>query len=85
LRRARERVRRQQGKCDGRKARLERAKEEPEASDAFLQAIATAKRLHRASPKTGKRRSLRNISEELAAAGLFNEQVVRTTPSQSGA
>jgi hypothetical protein len=32
-----------------------------------------AKRLHRASPKTGKRMSLRKISAELAAAGHLNE------------
>jgi hypothetical protein len=74
LRGARERVRRQQGKCEGRKTRLERTKDQPEASAAFVEAIALAKRLHRASPKTGKRRSLRDISDELAAAGLFNEQ-----------
>ena len=33
-----------------------------------------AKRLHRASPKTGKRRPLRDISKELEAAGFLNEQ-----------
>jgi hypothetical protein len=33
-----------------------------------------AKRLHRASPKTGERRSLRKISAELAAAGHVNKQ-----------
>ena len=38
--------------------RLERTKDQPEASKAFLEAIAMAKCLHRASPKTGKRRSL---------------------------
>ena len=32
-----------------------------------------AKRMYRASPQTGKRRSLREISDELAAAGLLNE------------
>jgi hypothetical protein len=41
---------------------------------AFLEAIAMAKRLHRANPKTGKRRSLRDISKELEAAGYKNEQ-----------
>jgi hypothetical protein len=33
-----------------------------------------AKRVHRASPKTGKRMSLRKISAELAAAGHLNER-----------
>jgi hypothetical protein len=33
-----------------------------------------AKRLRRASPKTGERRSLRQISAELAAAGHVNER-----------
>ena len=51
LRGARERIRRQQGKCEGRKTRLERTKDEPEASKAFLEAIAMAKRLYRARPK----------------------------------
>jgi DNA invertase Pin-like site-specific DNA recombinase len=36
--------------------------------------VALAKRLHRASPKTGKRRSLREISGELARAGHLNER-----------
>jgi len=31
-----------------------------------------AKRLHRANPKTGERRSLRKIAAELAAAGHLN-------------
>jgi hypothetical protein len=35
----------------------------------FPEAVALAKRLHRASPKTGKRRSLREISRELEKAG----------------
>ena len=33
-----------------------------------------AKRLHRASPKTGERRSLHKISAVLAAAGFLNER-----------
>jgi len=32
-----------------------------------------AKRLYRASPKTGKRRSLRAIASELAQVGHLNE------------
>jgi DNA invertase Pin-like site-specific DNA recombinase len=48
LRGARERRRREGGKCEGRKSHLERRPE----------AVAMAKRLHRASPKTGKRRAV---------------------------
>jgi hypothetical protein len=33
-----------------------------------------AKRLRRANPVTGQRRSLRKIAEELAAAGHLNEK-----------
>jgi DNA invertase Pin-like site-specific DNA recombinase len=62
LRGARERVRRVRGKCEGRKAHAEMNP----------QAVALAKRLHRASPKTGERMSLRRISAELAAAGYRN-------------
>jgi len=36
--------------------------------------VALAKRLHRASPKTGKRRSLREIAAELARSGHMNER-----------
>jgi DNA invertase Pin-like site-specific DNA recombinase len=74
LRGARDRVRRERGKCEGRKTRLERLKEDPQAADRLLDAAALAKRLHRASPKTGKRRSLREISAELEAVGYLNEQ-----------
>ena len=35
----------------------------------YPEAVRLAKRLHRANPLTGKRRSLRKISAELAAAG----------------
>jgi DNA invertase Pin-like site-specific DNA recombinase len=73
LKAARDR-KRAHGKVEGRKTRLERAKDQPEASAAFLEAIAMAKRLHRANPKTGKRRSLREISRELEGAGFKNEQ-----------
>ena len=50
------------GKCEGRKAHVEL---NPDA-------VALAKRLHRASPKTGERMSLRRISAELKAAGHLN-------------
>ena len=37
------------------------------------EAVALAKRLHRASPKTGERMSLRRISAALQEAGHVNE------------
>jgi DNA invertase Pin-like site-specific DNA recombinase len=74
LRGARDRIRREQGKCEGRKTRLERIKTDPEAVQKLVEAAALAKRLHRASPKTGKHRSLREISQQLEAAGFLNEQ-----------
>jgi hypothetical protein len=40
----------------------------------LTQAVEMAKRLRRASRKTGERRSLRKISAELAAAGDLNER-----------
>jgi hypothetical protein len=36
--------------------------------------MAQAKRLHRASPKTGERRSLRETAAELAKLGYLNER-----------
>jgi DNA invertase Pin-like site-specific DNA recombinase len=62
LRGARERKRRDAGKCEGRKSHAER---NPEL-------VALAKRLHRQKPKGG-RMSLRAISTELAAQGFLNE------------
>ena len=62
LRGARERRRREVGKCEGRKSH---AGERPEV-------VAEAKRLARASPKTGERWSLRKIAKELAALGHLN-------------
>ena len=50
------------GKVEGRKSHLE----------ARPEVVAEAKRLHRASPKTGERRSLRKIAAELAALGHLN-------------
>ena len=38
------------------------------------EAVALAKRLHRASPKTGKRMSLRKIAAALTEAGHLNER-----------
>ena len=64
LRHARERVRQEKGKCEGRKPHGELRPD----------AVALAKRLHRASPKTGKRMSLRKIAAALAEAGHLNER-----------
>jgi hypothetical protein len=59
LRGARERKRRENGWCEGGSPLHIR----------FPEAVRLAKRLHRANPVTGKRRSLRKISAELAAPG----------------
>jgi DNA invertase Pin-like site-specific DNA recombinase len=56
LRHARERVRAERGRCEGRKP-------------VPAETIAAARRLARRSPKTGQKRSLRAISAELAALG----------------
>ena len=64
LRHARERVRQEKGKCEGRKPHGELRPE----------VVALAKRLHRASPKTGRRISLRKIAAALAEAGHLNER-----------
>jgi DNA invertase Pin-like site-specific DNA recombinase len=61
LRGARERKRKANGKCEGRKSHAER---NPEL-------VAAAKRLNRQRPKGG-RRSLRSIAAELATAGFLN-------------
>jgi DNA invertase Pin-like site-specific DNA recombinase len=63
LRAARERLRADKGKCEGRKSFLER---DPEL-------VRVAKQLHRKSPK-GHRRSLRQIARELAAIGYVNKR-----------
>ena len=64
LRHARERQRKERGKCEGRKAH----------SELRPDVVAEAKRLQRASPKTGKRMSLRKIAAALAEAGHLNER-----------
>lgn len=56
LRKARERVRASKGRCEGRKPVSEAVARE-------------AKRLRRRNPRTGKRRSYRDVSAELAAMG----------------
>ncbi len=63
LKGARDRKRREKGKCEGRKSHAEKRPG----------TVALAKRLHRASPKTGKRMSLRNISVKLEESGHLNE------------
>ena len=50
------------GKCEGRKSHAEKRPE----------VVAEARRLRRANPTTGERRSLQ--SRELAAKGYFNER-----------
>lgn len=63
LKGARDRKRRETGKCEGRKAH---AQIRPDV-------VKAAKRLRRASPKTGERRSLREIAAHLAALGYVND------------
>ena len=58
LRAARDHKRKLTGRCEGRKP-------------VPAETVATAKRLARKSPKTGKRRSLRDIARELAALGML--------------
>jgi hypothetical protein len=54
LRHARERQRKERGKCEGRKSH----------SEARPEVVALAKRLRRASPKTGERASYRDIARD---------------------
>ena len=74
LKAARDR-KRANGKVEGRKSHLE----------ARPEVVAEAKRLHRASPKTGERRSLRKIAAELATLGHLNVNGRPTAPSRSAA
>jgi hypothetical protein len=64
LRHARDRVRKERGKCEGRKSHAEL---QPDV-------VAEAKRLRRASPKTGDRLSYRQISARLAESKFLNER-----------
>lgn len=64
LKGARDRKRAATGKCEGRKSLAEK---HPEA-------VSLAKRLRRASPKTGERMSLRKIAAELEVVGRVNER-----------
>jgi DNA invertase Pin-like site-specific DNA recombinase len=76
LRSGRARKLEQAGKCEGRLTRLARAKAANNKEEAarLEKVIAEVHRLRRASPKTGERRSLRQISAELAQAGHLNER-----------
>jgi len=62
LRAGRDRVRGQMGRCEGRKSHAE----------VTPKVVREAKRLARRNPRTGKVRSLRTISAELAALGYLN-------------
>ncbi|PYE38825.1 resolvase-like protein [Rhizobium sp. PP-F2F-G20b] len=62
LKSARDAKRKTGVKVEGRKSHAE----------ARPEVVAMARRLHRASPRTGERRSLREIAAELAAAGHVN-------------
>lgn len=64
LKAARDRKIKETGKCGG---RASHAEQRPDV-------VAEAKRLRRASPKTGERLSLRQISAKLAEAGHLNER-----------
>jgi DNA invertase Pin-like site-specific DNA recombinase len=71
LRGARERRRKEVGKCEGRKSHAEL---NPDL-------VREAKRLRRRSPKTGDQRSLREISTQLARMGYLNSRGQRFSPS----
>ena len=67
LRSARQRARHERGRCEGRKTLAEK---HPEA-------VALAKRLHRASAKTGERRSLRSHLGRTGEGRVFEHAVVK--------
>jgi len=64
LRAARERKRKETGKCEGRKS----------YSEIDIDMVNEAKRLRRKNPKTGRRRSLRKISKELFLQGYMTSR-----------
>ena len=70
LRKARERVRRERGRCEGRKP----------VADEIVQ---EAKRLRRKNPRTGVQRSYREIAAELAALGYVGASGRFSAPSRS--
>jgi DNA invertase Pin-like site-specific DNA recombinase len=79
LKGARDRKRRDTGKVEGRKRRVDRLDAEGAAN--LAAAVREAKRLRRASPKTGSRMSYREIAAKLEAAGYVNERKVRYNPA----
>lgn len=78
LRHARQRAREERGRCEGRKTRAER---DPAQATALEAAVAMAKRLRRANPKTGERMSFRDIAQKLAQAGHLNERGATYNPN----
>lgn len=79
LKGARDRKRRETGKVEGRKRRVDRL--DAEGAAKLAAAVREAKRLRRANPKTGKRLSYRDIAEKLEAAGYANERGARYNPA----
>jgi DNA invertase Pin-like site-specific DNA recombinase len=71
LKSGRERVKAQNGRCEGRKS----------YADTNPELIRQAKRLARKNPKTGKTRSLRAIASELAEIGFMSEKNTVLSPS----
>ena len=72
LKDARDRKRSTGVKVEGRKRRVERL--DPSEAQKLADAVAMAKRLRRASPKTGERLSYREIAKRLKAEGYVNEK-----------
>ncbi|MEI7606178.1 MAG: recombinase family protein [Rhodospirillaceae bacterium] len=68
---ARARMRAKHGKCEGRKS----------ATELNPAMAKEAKRLYRVSPKTGKRRTLREIADELAGLGFLSATGKPIAPS----
>ena len=71
LKHARDRKRKELGKCEGRKSHAELRPE----------VVELAKKLRRACRVSGERKSLRKISEELQAAGFLNERGMAYNPN----
>lgn len=79
LKGARDRKRRETGKAEGRRRRVERLDEV--GAEKLAAAVREAKRLRRANPKTGERMSYRGIAQKLEAAGYVNERGTRYNPA----
>lgn len=74
LKAARDRRKSETGKCGGRPSFAEKAARKDEEGERMQAAMRLAKRLYRASPKTGERRSLRQVAQDLAARGYLNAE-----------